>query len=326
MNKIIDFLNNIKIGEPIIFKNMGVFPVYTENGIGLDYLTLDFALQNNLIDITEKDIGGSVPELKVTSKSDHNILLMDGEELVGAKQNRILNTTIIITPYSETIIPVSCVERSRWSYISEKFASGMHSHSTLRGKKAFHVSRSLKREGSYRSDQSDIWNEVTRKSRSLGAESPTQALYDVYQQKQSDLEQYISAFKYVEGCNGVIIAINGKIFCADIFDKSNTMEKLWKKLINSYALDAIEDIKEDRKVSIENAKSFLNEVKKGEFKAYNSVGLGEDVRITAKNIIGSALFAEDKVVHIGLFRTDEPNEPISANMIHASHRRRVRQV
>lgn len=322
MNQIIEFLNNTKIGEPISFKNMSVFPVFTENGIELDYITLDQALQNNLIDITEKDIGGSVPELKVTSKSDHNILLMDGEELVGAKQNRILNTSIIITPYSETIIPVSCVEQSRWSYRSEKFASGMHSHSVLRSKKAFHVSRSLEREGSYRSDQSDIWKEVTRKSRSLHADSPTEALYDVYQQKQSDLVQYISAFKYVEGCNGVIIAINGKIFCADIFDKSNTMEKIWKKLINSYALDAIEDIKKDGKVSLKQAKSFLDEVKKGEFKGYKSVGLGEDVRISAKNIIGSALVAEDKVVHIGLFRTDEPNKPISANMIRAFDMRR----
>ncbi|MFQ6057229.1 MAG: hypothetical protein ACE5J3_14760, partial [Methanosarcinales archaeon] len=56
-------------------------------------------------------------------------------------------------------------------------------------------------------------------------------------------------------------------------------------------------------------------------KGYKSVGLGEDVRISAKNIIGSALVAEDKVVHIGLFRKDETNKPISANMIRASHRR-----
>ena len=38
--------------------------------------------------------GGSVPELKVINKAEIPILLLDGEELVGAKQNRVLNTTM----------------------------------------------------------------------------------------------------------------------------------------------------------------------------------------------------------------------------------------
>jgi hypothetical protein len=40
--------------------------------------------------------GGSVPNLRVINKTPHHVLLFDGEELKGAKQNRILNTTILI--------------------------------------------------------------------------------------------------------------------------------------------------------------------------------------------------------------------------------------
>jgi len=57
-----------------------------------------------------------VPELKVISQSDRPILLLDGEELVGAKQNRVLNTTILLREKAETNIQVSCVEQGRWSY------------------------------------------------------------------------------------------------------------------------------------------------------------------------------------------------------------------
>jgi hypothetical protein len=40
----------------------------------------------------------------------------DGEQLVGAKQNRILNMTVLVAAETEVTIPVSCVERGRWGY------------------------------------------------------------------------------------------------------------------------------------------------------------------------------------------------------------------
>ena len=61
---------------------------------GLEYLLLDEALSKNLMEVVELDNDGSVPELKVVNKSPEMILILDGEELVGAKQNRIVNTTI----------------------------------------------------------------------------------------------------------------------------------------------------------------------------------------------------------------------------------------
>jgi hypothetical protein len=77
------------------------------------------------------------PELKVVNKSDQKILLVDGEGLVGAKQNRVLNTTILIPPKSETTIPVSCVEHGGWSYRSERFGSQSRSMSAnLRNRKS----------------------------------------------------------------------------------------------------------------------------------------------------------------------------------------------
>ena len=63
--------------------------------------------------ITEVDAAGSVPELIAFNPLDTPVLLYDGEELLGAKQNRILNVTVLVAPKSETKIPVSCVEQGR---------------------------------------------------------------------------------------------------------------------------------------------------------------------------------------------------------------------
>ena len=58
------------------------------------YLTLDEALPRGLR-ITETSASGSVPELALHNPLDDNVLLYDGEELVGAKQNRILNVAVL---------------------------------------------------------------------------------------------------------------------------------------------------------------------------------------------------------------------------------------
>jgi len=82
------------------------------------------------------------------------ILLLDGEELAGAKQNRVLNTTILVMEKSETIIPVSCTEQGRWAYTAREFAaSGNIMNRNVRMKKASSVSRNLDQSQAYASDQ-----------------------------------------------------------------------------------------------------------------------------------------------------------------------------
>lgn len=50
--------------------------------------------------------------------------LLDGEELVGAKQNRILNLSILVPGQTSLEIPVSCVEQSRWSRLYRSRLAG----------------------------------------------------------------------------------------------------------------------------------------------------------------------------------------------------------
>ena len=49
---------------------------------------------------------GSVPYLQAVNKGPWPVLIFDGEELVGAKQNRITNATILVG-VGKTVLPVS---------------------------------------------------------------------------------------------------------------------------------------------------------------------------------------------------------------------------
>jgi hypothetical protein len=66
---------------------------------------------------------------------DRPALLIDGEHLEGAKQNRVLNVTVLVAARRDTVVPVSCVEQGRWSYGADQgFAPSPEvAHSLLRG-------------------------------------------------------------------------------------------------------------------------------------------------------------------------------------------------
>ena len=113
MKQIVDQALSAKIGAPTTFKNMTVFPLIGGQGTAADYLTLDEALAQKLAAITEVSEGGSVPELKFVNSSDKKVFLLDGEELVGAKQNRVLNLSIMVPVGKTLVVPVSCVEAGR---------------------------------------------------------------------------------------------------------------------------------------------------------------------------------------------------------------------
>ena len=89
-------LEQAKAGRKQSYKNLAIFPLLSTYCLDLEYLLLDEALSESAMGVVELGEEGSVQELKVINKSPQMILILDGEELVGAKQNRIINTTILI--------------------------------------------------------------------------------------------------------------------------------------------------------------------------------------------------------------------------------------
>ena len=91
-------LLGMELGAGASFENMTVFELLRPQNGGPEYITLREAVGRGVFAVTETSEGGSVPELLVANTGDLPVLLIDGEELRGAKQNRILNTTILVGP------------------------------------------------------------------------------------------------------------------------------------------------------------------------------------------------------------------------------------
>src|SRR5215212_3222291 len=130
----------IQLGEPVEHRGVVIAPLFPRTDPRAEYLTLEQAIPLGF-HVTEIDESGSVPELLAKNPLDSSVLLYDGEELIGAKQNRILNVTVLVPARSETKIPVSCVEEGRWSARSTHFAASKHTaYPDLRRRKAVQLS------------------------------------------------------------------------------------------------------------------------------------------------------------------------------------------
>ncbi len=325
-----EYLKSVSIGEKQSYKNLALFPLIGPDIALTDYLLLDDALKEHLIEVTELTQGGSVPELKVTNSSEKTVLLLDGEELVGAKQNRILNTTILVAGKTVVVIPVSCVEQGRWSYRSSVFCSEERvMPPSMRSSKATQVNYSLRHRGDFHSDQGAIWNDIQGKASRRDAPSPSMAMSEIYNKDRGSLEEYRKHFTPADNQVGALFLINGNVVGLDSFGKRSTFAKVFAKLLDSYALDAIDWLDPDRKKDEHNqdAQGFIAAVSSAQEEARRAVSLGTDIRFETPGLIGFALEYEQSILHLSAFAKagEAGREDVSSRMQSFSRRRRNRE-
>ncbi|RAP48297.1 MAG: hypothetical protein BZ135_00825 [Methanosphaera sp. rholeuAM6] len=303
MSEVIDnVLSNIKMFEKERYKNMTVIGLNVPNK-DLDLMSLEIGLNLGLVKITEIDDNGSVGNVRVVNNAVVPLLILDGEEIVGSKQNRIVNSTIIIPAKSEKIIPVSCVEAGRWRSNSTKFHYSNHmATSRVRRDKLMSVSNSLRKNNSFVSDQNKVWKNIADTQKELNVVSQTDALHDSYSQRSSQMDEYKNAFPLHENQNGLIVYINGELAGLEIIYNSGRYAGYHDKLVGSYILDAIS--KQDEKYAMGELgeDDLIERIRKTPCESFDSVGLGVDVRLEDDDITGSVMLYEDNLINASFFR------------------------
>ena len=329
MSIIHDLLKTIEIGSSTTFENLTMYPLLGISEQKLEYITLDEALAAKTASVTEVSESGSVPDLLFRNDGDIPVLLMDGEELVGAKQNRVLNLSILAPAKKTIIIPVSCVESGRWARQTPEFqSSGRSMYARGRAAKSGQVSMSM-RSGHSRSNQSEVWRDISEKAERMAVVSGTSAMSDIYESRGEKLGEYLTKFKTAEHQVGAMFEIDGAIAGLDLFDKEMTLSRVLPKLIRSFALDAVEVSADQKKeASTERAAQFVGLMAEAVVERFPAAGLGEDLRLTGRMVSGGALNVDGAVVHLYAFpaqaaRNSEASDRQRSRIRRASMRRRI---
>jgi hypothetical protein len=319
------FINQIIIGQPVRDRVLTVVPLFINDEAQPAYLTLGQALNEGLVSIGEVSKGGSVPNLTVENRADIPVIMLDGEELIGAKQNRVVNTTVLLEPNSTTIIPVSCTEQGRWSYMSPEFADSQTVMSpSIRHHKVRSVSHSLAMKMGHRSDQGRVWEEIDALAVRAGTRSATGAMRDVHQHIGESIEDLCQAFQLRDGQNGLLVVIGKRVVGFDILSRHESFARLYPKVLRSYAADAVLDKNAEPGGNFADlARSFFETCMEASESRHKAVGLGVDCRFVGDSVVGSALLVDPAVVHMAFFHSEAEDrcEPMMPSRRRSGFRR-----
>jgi hypothetical protein len=332
-NCIADLLSSVIPGLEVTFENLTMVPLLANRETNREprnasreprtanreYVVLDDGLASGFFEITEVSEQGSVPNLKVVNRGPKPVLIIDGEKLVGAKQNRVVNLTILVAAQSALTIPVSCVEAGRWTARSRAFAAAPRTqYASGRAKRVAQVTQSIREHGGHLSDQAWVWADIAALSSRLQTSSATGAMQAVFDQHAGFIDRCVDACCPVDGRVGALFSIDGRVVGLDLFDRESTLRKLLPKLVRSVAVDALDSslscgsdapTAKPRRArrrgkdaaAISAAQQFLAVTSTAAQHVSPAVGIGEDVRLSAHAIAGAALVANDAVVHLSAF-------------------------
>lgn len=291
----------VRVGQPMCHQSLSVFPLYVPEGNPVDYCLADEAIHAEHVAVEEVGEQGTVPELIVENKGDVRVLFLEGEQLIGAKQNRVLNTSVLIPAKSKVRIPVSCVEHGRWHYSSPKFSSSdTMCHSPLRYALKSSVTMSLKSRSGHRSDQGAVWEEVERQQKSLGVSSETIAMSDTFGAHAQQVEDYRENLPYPEGAAGLAVAIGARVVAVDIFDKPATCARVWNRLLSGYVLDALEATQADHQAEPKDVETMLDASTHACWDEAPAIGEGEEFRAEFASNHASTLSLHGAPVHFSV--------------------------
>ncbi|MEN3011354.1 MAG: DUF6569 family protein [Dictyoglomus thermophilum] len=298
--KIDKIFSNLEVMKPQSFEDMVVFPLSLKIDNIPYFITLDSALKTRKFLIKEVHTFGEVPVLKVINHLSEQVLILDGEELRGGKQNRVVNTSILVKKNSELVIPVSCTEAHRWHYISDVFEDPDVIPIEIRKGKTESLLRNLLSKGEFESDQGLIWDMINRYHMDYDVDSETSAIRDVYEKEKDKLKDRLKKFPYIDGQNGILVYVDGRFEGMDIVPLTSAYKELHEKLIKSYLFRR--PLKKKNNLFKEENEKIFDEISKIEPLKFKSVGLGWDLRYGDDKYIGSMLVYRNKPIHINFLR------------------------
>lgn len=285
-----EFIASLRVAEPQSYKNLTILPLMSSKTKDLRLKTLEEALSEGTIEITEIDGGGTVPKLKFVNSGGEAVLILQGSIIKGNLQDRAIKTSFVVYPHTEVSGDVFCIESSRWR--------------PIRGQKAYkpdrHLSADIRMDFS-KNNQSSVWRKIQEKRQRMNIQSHTDSADYIYENYQEELEEFKRAFLIKPDYVGIIGLIEGKPVAMDISGVKEIFHKQFPDLISSFVIDALDsdyckEIKKQKGLTVEQ---FLRAVARAKKEEREAIG-GTEIRFESDEVVGGALVDHDHDVVVQL--------------------------
>lgn len=322
MNIVIDGINlSLELLESQRYKNMKVIPVRMNDVGNSEYLTLKRGINAGFVEVTECEVS-TVGTVLARNNANVPLVLIDGDEIVGAKQNRIMNRSLIVPPKTTLPISVSCTEQGRWHYGRDDVGGGFEyefndsrdsiEHFACSDIAADFSTRRYKSQDLFESGecQSTVWNSINDLERKTSFRSRTSALHDNFVNHRPMLDEYLKNFRLEYGQLGAIFIINGQIKGMELFANPSIYQDYHEKIFRSYIMEAITNHQFGSAFVEKDVREFLREISRSEFKRSEEKGIGRHLQFANCYGYGAALLNGHDLVHINYFHNGKSHSGI----------------
>ncbi|GIX07318.1 MAG: hypothetical protein KatS3mg115_1721 [Candidatus Poribacteria bacterium] len=337
MSRISEWLHTWKLEVPQTVREVfSVFPIVAEHAPERDYVTLEEALHQGWVLIPET---GTVERLRIHIKGAQTVLIPEGTILVGGWQNRVVNVSLLLAPNKAYEIPVSCVERRRWSPRRDRSCPSRRARTHEDEERPIRTSEEQVEEREEAADrfevaeavapaqlraekllaafdgrdvQGEVWQAVSRRLARAETSSPTEDLTELYRRRRGSVEELVKPIGLVAGQVGALVAVGDRVLGLEVFDHPTTWREVRHRVLSGYAAEAIQDDWTTGTVlSLEEARRFVERTKAALREAQRvpaPVGLGEHAQLKAHHPgdpKGLALIHQERVIHLFAFPPEE---------------------
>lgn len=273
---------NFKILSQKTNSAISVIQFISDDANTFQYICGDDAIQKKMIEISEVDNQGRVNDIIIKNKSDEFIFFSDGDILIGLKQNRVINASILIAPHSENIIPVSCIQRGRWNFETDSSKKVDHSEITLspsvRGIKIGGMMFNPKTDKSHYANQQEVWNHLKSYNDTFKVGSASENFEEFYFEESVKVNDELRNFEHHPTANGLAVYFEDKFMLLDHFNRADICSHYFPKIIRSSILEKI-------KIQAQRSSAGANKELSPEYFERDLTALFEDIE--GKNIQGN---------------------------------------
>jgi hypothetical protein len=290
----------LRLGRPQVAGPLAVFPLLGGEPL-TEYRGLAHALRLGA-SVTEVDGQGSMGEVLICNPTDEALLVYEGEEIQGAKQNRIFDAHTLVPAGAELKLAVSCVEQGRWGAQQQpdRFVTAPHvADPALRRAKRVRTNRASIEGATPGADQGEVWREVSSRLAVHGVRSGSDALADLYRTTQPELDKLCRPIRHEPGQLGAVVEISGRPMALDLIGRPEVFAELLPRLANGYALHALSAASGEPNERA--AREFLEAVLEAPRRGLPTGGLGEGFLISEAGIEGAGLINGGELIALSGF-------------------------
>jgi ARG/rhodanese/phosphatase superfamily protein len=216
------------------------------------YATLHESMARGTATITEATEGFDVEHVFVTNRGAQPLLVLNGEVIIDAHQDRVLAESVVIPARESREVRVRCVESSRAEGGQHFHSSGVIAELPLRQVVAH-------------KEQTSVWRKVDEINGSRGLQPETHTYRHAAAQQTSGptaerrdrLMAQLAAHPDRARMVGVAVAIDGRVLAVDRFATPDLYRRFEPRLLASYVAGDQGPPREGRRVTPDDIRELL---------------------------------------------------------------------